>query len=114
MGADFVEMPRRVRVALSLAALAVALLLLSLLVSLVVGLGSTGEFLHRWGNSATGAIAAAGALTRIALVERERRAWIPLGAGLASFACGSFVWAAFYWSDPNAPLPSPADGLWLS
>jgi diguanylate cyclase (GGDEF)-like protein len=113
MGADFVEMPRRVRVALSLAALAVASLLLSLLISLVVGLGPAGEFLHRWGNFAAGALAAASALTRVVLFERERRAWIPLAAGLASFACGSLVWAAFYWADPHAPLPSPADALWL-
>ncbi len=44
----------------------------------------------------------------------ERAAWLLLGIGLALWAVGDAYWTAVLRDDPNPPLPSPDDALYLS
>jgi two-component system cell cycle response regulator len=44
---------------------------------------------------------------------RERGVWILFALGTMSYALANVYWALVLADDPNAPFPSPADGLWL-
>jgi diguanylate cyclase len=45
---------------------------------------------------------------------RNRAASLAFGAGLAAWAAADLWWTAFYANDPDPPLPSVADALWLA
>jgi len=77
-------------------------------------LGGAEAPVERWGTSIAAALAAVSVLLRVATVERERRAWWPLGAGLAAYAIAWIGWSAVWADQPDAPVPSPADVLWLA
>jgi diguanylate cyclase (GGDEF)-like protein len=109
------ETSRALRIALAVA-LATAGAILALLVADAFGgaLGGGGAALHRWAAPACSVLAAAAVAARVAAVERERRAWIPLAVGLGLSATGWLLWAALDAGDPAAPVPSAADVPWLA
>jgi diguanylate cyclase len=45
---------------------------------------------------------------------RHRPASLAFGAGLAAWAAGDVWWTVLYAHDPDPPLPSVADALWLA
>jgi diguanylate cyclase (GGDEF)-like protein len=57
--------------------------------------------------------AAGSILARLVLVPAQRRVWIPLGIGLASYAVGAVVWTVWIENLAEPPFPSLADALWL-
>ena len=60
-------------------------------------------------------VAAAGlALGYAAAPGRHRPASLAFGAALAAWAAGDLWWIAFYEHDPDPPVPSVADALWLA
>jgi len=67
-----------------------------------------------WIHNTVVTAAAALCLAHAALFERQRRASLAFGAGLACWAAGDLVWTAVYDGDPTPPLPSAADPLWLA
>jgi two-component system, cell cycle response regulator len=60
--------------------------------------------------------AAAAAVTLGCAIRRrdERSAWLLLGVGLSLWAAGDVYWTTVLRDDPNPPLPSPDDALYLS
>jgi diguanylate cyclase (GGDEF)-like protein len=110
---SFAEISPRIRVVLIAAGALLATLVVALIADVVVGLGAPGRDLHRWTVAIAGVAATAATATRVALVERERRAWLPLAGGLAAFSCGSVLWATLWSTHADAPIPSPSDALWL-
>ena len=60
-------------------------------------------------------VAAAGlALLYAAAPGRHRPASLAFGAALAAWAAGDVWWTAFYEHDPDPPVPSVSDALWLA
>jgi two-component system cell cycle response regulator len=59
-------------------------------------------------------VAAALCIVRAATVKSERLAWSVLGAGVFAWAAGEAYYSIFYADLSVPPLPSVADGLWLS
>jgi two-component system cell cycle response regulator len=59
------------------------------------------------------ASAAGFCLYRAWTVERERAAWLVLGAGLAAWAGAEALYSIAYANEANPPLPSFSDALWL-
>ena len=114
MGAAFLQTSGRVRAALWAGAAAIALLVVALAADAVAGLGTASTSLERWSPPIAALIAAAGGLVRVTTVERERRAWTPLAAGLAGYAVAWVAWTAVWAGDPDASIATPADALWLS
>ena len=57
---------------------------------------------------------AAACLLRAALVRRERLAWALLGVGLLLYTGGEIYYAAVLAEQATVPIPSPADGGYLS
>jgi diguanylate cyclase len=114
MAAVFVETSARVRLALTVGAALLAVLVAAILADAVAGLGPLGPSLHRWAAPAASVLAAASALLRVATVERERRAWLPLTTGLTSYALAWLLFASVWGAGGDAPLPSPADALWVA
>jgi two-component system, cell cycle response regulator len=78
----------------------------------VCGASAT-DFFEIYVYNALIAAAAGFCLYRAVTVERERSAWLVLGLGLAAWAASEAVYSIVYTSDPNPPLPSVSDGLWL-
>src|SRR4051812_33295694 len=95
MATAFVETSQSVRLALRAGAFVLLLLLAALAVDLVAG----GDLAPGWAVPAVAAAAAVSAVLRVATVERERRAWSPLAAGLVLYALGCLVRDA---ADPGA------------
>jgi diguanylate cyclase (GGDEF)-like protein len=109
------ELPRGPRAALLAGAVALAAVVALLGADALVGLGGAASAgLHRWAVSACALLATGATVARVVVVERERRAWIPLAAGLGAFAVGSLLWAALWRGDGAAPIPSPSDVCWLA
>src|SRR5688572_197692 len=52
-------------------------------------------------------------LSRAALIQAERGAWLAFGIALASYAAGEIYWSVAIGDDPAPPIPSPADLLYL-
>ena len=114
MGADaFLDTPRRVRVVLWTGAAVITALILALMADATVGLGSLSAPLLRWSPSAASVVAATSASLRVGTVERERRAWAPLALGLLAYSVAWIWWTVVWSTDADAPMPSPADALWL-
>jgi diguanylate cyclase len=113
MGAAFLDTSRRVRAAVTAGVAVIALLSAAVIVDAVASLGSLSEPLLRWSPAVAGVITAASAVLRVTTHERERRAWIPLAVGLVLYATAWVWWTAVWSQDPTAPMPSPADALWL-
>ena len=44
---------------------------------------------------------------------RDRRAWLLIGTGVAAWTFGEIYYTAVLWTDPDPPLPSPADAGYL-
>jgi diguanylate cyclase (GGDEF)-like protein len=110
---SFAEISSRVRVALTACAALLGALGVLLLADALVGLGPPAPALHRWAVALAGLTATVSLGLRVAAIERERRAWIPLTAGVAAYTVGSLLWAIFWSQDPEAAIPSPADVFWL-
>lgn len=53
-------------------------------------------------------------LLRARAVERERWAWLLIGAGILFWAAGEVYWTLFILDNPAPPYPSPADALYLA
>ena len=72
------------------------------------------DFFGRWVYDAIVLGAAGVVLYRAARLERERLAWLGLGAGMLLWALGqSYYSVVLYYASP-APFPSPADILFLA
>jgi two-component system, cell cycle response regulator len=52
-------------------------------------------------------------LARGALVARERRAWLTIGAGVIGWAAGNVYYTVVLWDLDTIPVPSPSDVLWI-
>jgi diguanylate cyclase len=107
------EIPTRLRTTLLAGAALLVAVIALLLVDEVVSLGALGTAAHRWAVSLCAVIATAATIVRVVTVERERRAWTPLAAGLALYTVGSLLWATLWSGDPDAPIPAPSDIFWL-
>jgi diguanylate cyclase (GGDEF)-like protein len=114
MAAAFLDTSRRIRAALWTGCAIIALLILALAADGVFGLGSLSEPLGRWAPSIASAVAATGAVLRVVTHERDRRAWAPLAVGLVLYSVAWIWWTAVWSDDAHAPMPSPADALWLA
>src|SRR4051794_40363422 len=101
MGAAFVETSRPVRLALASGAVLFLLLTIALLADLGGGLGHTGDELQRWCTTLATALAAMSVALRVGEVERERRAWLPICAGLFAYTLGWLLWTAVYRDRPH-------------
>jgi two-component system, cell cycle response regulator len=82
----------------------------------VVGLGgpSTDALFNIWIYSALMLTSAAACLLRAALIRRERGAWALLGVGLLLYTGGELYYAAVLAHQASVPIPSPADGGYLT
>jgi diguanylate cyclase (GGDEF)-like protein len=108
------EISPRVRFALVAGAAGLGALVALLLLDALVGLGGPSDDLHRWAVTLAGIVTTISVAARVVALERERRAWIPLMLGLATFTLGSILWSALWRGDPDPPVPAPSDVLWLA
>ena len=88
------------------------------LVALSDWLGLGGAWLARLaaGHLYDAVVVAAGValLLRARALQRERWAWLLLGAGVLSWAAGELYWTEAILDDPSPPYPSPADAFYLA
>jgi two-component system, cell cycle response regulator len=75
---------------------------------------STDALFNTWIYSALMLTSAAACLLRAVLVRRERLAWALLGLGLLLYTGGEIYYAAVLAGKASVPIPSPADGGYLS
>jgi diguanylate cyclase (GGDEF)-like protein len=109
------ETSRRVRLSLLAGAAFIgAVVALLLIEEAAGGLGTFGGALDRWSVAACGVVATAATVTRVVAIERDRRAWTPLALGLGLYTAGWLLWSGVWSADPDPPIPSAADALWLS
>jgi diguanylate cyclase (GGDEF)-like protein len=103
--------PRPLR--LLLAACAGWLALYELHVVLAPGLDG-GVFFSRFAHDVVLIAAAAVCLARVPFVRRpERLAWALIGGGVLAWSLGEIYYTAVLWTDPDPPIPSPADAGYL-
>ena len=69
---------------------------------------------QKWLHLVAMAIGAALCLVRAAVRPRERMAWLLIGLGVLAWAFGELYFTVVLWSDSSPPVPSPADGGYLS
>jgi two-component system cell cycle response regulator len=69
---------------------------------------------QKWLHLVAMAIGAALCLVRAAVRPRERLAWLLIGLGVLAWAFGELYFTVVLWSDSSPPVPSPADGGYLS
>ena len=69
---------------------------------------------QKWLHLVAMGIGAALCLIRAAVRPRERAAWLLIGLGVLAWAVGELYFTAVLWSDAAPPVPSPADGGYLS
>ncbi len=69
---------------------------------------------QKWLHLVAMAIGAALCLVRAAVRPRERAAWLLIGLGVAAWVFGELYFTVVLWSDSSPPVPSPADGGYLS
>jgi len=72
------------------------------------------ELFDVWIHDLVVATAAALCFAYAADAGHDRAASIAFGTGLAAWAAGDVWWTAFYEDDPDPPLPTLADALWLA
>ena len=102
--------PRSERAAaLVLSGTAVVLLLFVLHVTL--GLPAPAAFEHVWSPVIEASVSLT-LLLRAISGEAERRAWLVLSAGVASFGCGDLYYTLVLAQRTSVPFPSVADGLY--
>ncbi len=79
------------------------------------GLGgrSLDKFTWDWLYDSVEACAALAVLARAWLVPKERRGWLLLGTGMASFAIGEIYYSLAFGDTGNPPIPSLADLFYL-
>ncbi|MGH2906656.1 MAG: diguanylate cyclase domain-containing protein [Solirubrobacterales bacterium] len=71
-------------------------------------------FFAKWATDTAFLLAAVIVGLRAILVDAERRAWWFVAAGLLLWGGGATYFTPLQWSGDEIPIPSPADGLWLS
>ena len=59
-------------------------------------------------------LAAGGCLARAAVIRTERRAWLLLGLGIASWTAGDLHYTLVIGDDPSPPFPSLGDAFYLA
>lgn len=69
---------------------------------------------QKWLHLVAMAIGAALCLARAVVRPRERMAWLLIGLGVAAWAFGELYFTVVLWNDSAPPVPSPADGGYLS
>jgi diguanylate cyclase (GGDEF)-like protein len=69
---------------------------------------------QKWLHLVAMAIGAALCLVRAAVRPRERAAWLLIGLGVLAWAFGELYFTVVLWNDSSPPVPSPADGGYLS
>ena len=69
---------------------------------------------QKWLHLVAMAIGAALCLVRAAVRPRERMAWLLIGLGVFAWAFGELYFTVVLWNDSAPPVPSPADGGYLS
>ena len=69
---------------------------------------------QKWLHLVTMGIGAALCLLRAAIRPRERLAWLLIGLGVLAWAFGELYFTMVLWNDSAPPVPSPADGGYLS
>src|ERR1700759_4190253 len=69
---------------------------------------------QKWLHLVAMAIGAALCLVRAGVRPRERMAWLLIGLGVAAWAFGELYFTVVLWNDSAPPVPSPADGGYLS
>jgi two-component system, cell cycle response regulator len=69
---------------------------------------------QKWLHLVAMAIGAALCVVRAAVRPRERLAWLLIGLGVAAWAFGELYFTVVLWDDSAPPVPSPADGGYLS
>ena len=82
----------------------------------VFGLGGPGVYdpIRDWVSSAIYVVVAAIVLWRAIRIEPRRAAWWWFGIGLTLYALGNVLWSMWLEHEPNPPIPSVCDVLWLS
>jgi two-component system, cell cycle response regulator len=80
-----------------------------------VGLGGSGldQAAEGWAYDAVVAAAGLACLVRATQVERERGAWLAIGAAVLCWAAAEIYWTTSILNDPSAPYPSLADAGYL-
>ena len=69
---------------------------------------------QKWLHLVAMAIGAALCLVRAAVRPRERAPWLLIGLGVLAWVLGELYFTVVLWSDAAPPVPSPADGGYLS
>jgi diguanylate cyclase (GGDEF)-like protein len=69
---------------------------------------------QKWLHLAVMGIGAALCVARAAIRRRDRLAWLLIGLGVSAWAFGELYFTVVLWSDSSPPVPSPADGGYLS
>ncbi len=67
----------------------------------------------RWAHDVALLVATGLCLSRVAVRGPERKAWLLVGLGMLAWTFGEVYYTAVLWTDPNPPIPSPADGGYL-
>ncbi|HEY1568964.1 MAG TPA: hypothetical protein VGF68_18200, partial [Solirubrobacteraceae bacterium] len=69
---------------------------------------------QKWLHLVAMGIGAALCVARAAIRRRDRLAWLIIGLGVSAWAFGELYFTVVLWSDSSPPVPSPADGGYLS
>ncbi|MFP5389098.1 MAG: hypothetical protein ACLGG5_07345, partial [Thermoleophilia bacterium] len=97
-----------------MAVLAALLLAYAVVILVPLGDSSLQDAFGRWVYDAIVLGAAAAILIRAALLDRERLAWLSLGAGMLVWALGQTYYSVVLYYASPAPFPSPSDALFLA
>jgi two-component system cell cycle response regulator len=108
------RLPEPKSVAISIGALSALLAAYAAVTFTGVGGEATEDLFGRWAYDAIVLGAAGVVLYRAARLQRERLAWLALGAGMLLWALGQTYYSAVLYYASPAPFPSPADVLFLA
>jgi diguanylate cyclase (GGDEF)-like protein len=80
------------------------------------GFGGDGldRLMRDWASSLVYVLAALVVALRAFQVREARGPWIVISIGVSLYGLGNLLWALWLQGVPNPPIPSVADGLWLS
>jgi diguanylate cyclase (GGDEF)-like protein len=92
--------------------LAVSVIALTLHDSGLLG-GSLDGFFEHWSVDVVGLLVAGLVLARALTVDSERRLWLLLAAGIASYAGGNLYYSLALSGTAHVPRPAPSDALFL-
>jgi diguanylate cyclase (GGDEF)-like protein len=98
----------------SLGILAALLVAYAAVILVPLGDSTVQDAFGRWVYDAIVLGAAVAILIRAALLDRERLAWLSLGAGLLVWALGQTYYSVVLYYASPAPFPSPSDALFLA